>query len=171
MRGTGDILAGVGTVTSMPDDRHESLAEKFDRNWTDLLQELRVCQTGVQLLAGFLLTLPFSPKFADLDRFQVALYLTLVLLAVLTTGLTLTPISIHRRLFGRHVKERLVRSAHLLMHAVLACIAMLITGIAVLVFDLVVNRTTAIAVGALLVAVLTGLLVLVPVRVARMREG
>jgi hypothetical protein len=148
-------------------DRDESLAERLDRNWTDLLQELRVCQTGVQLIAAFLLTLPFTDKFGDLDAFSERLYLGLVLLAALTTGLTLAPISIHRRLFGRRVKQRLVMAAHRLVFVVLAAIALLITGIAVLVFAVVVSRTAGLVVGAALVVVLTGLLVALPAQVAR----
>ena len=78
-------------------ERDESDSERLDRSWTELLQELRVSQTGVQLIAGFLLTLPFQDRFKELDSLQVGVYLGLVLLAGLTTGLTLTPISIHRR--------------------------------------------------------------------------
>ena len=51
-------------------ERDETEAERLDRNWDDMLQELRVVQTGVQLLSGFLLTLPFSDRFADLDVWQ-----------------------------------------------------------------------------------------------------
>ena len=62
------------------DDRDETEAERLDRNWNDMLQELRVVQTGVQLLSGFLLTLPFTERFSDLDVWQERLYLALVLL-------------------------------------------------------------------------------------------
>lgn len=48
------------------DPRHESAIQKLDRNWMELLQELRVLQTGVQILAGFLLTLPFQSRFETL---------------------------------------------------------------------------------------------------------
>jgi hypothetical protein len=63
------------------DERDETEAERLDRNWNDMLQELRVVQTGVQLLSGFLLTLPFTTRFGDIDVWQQRLYLTLVLLA------------------------------------------------------------------------------------------
>ena len=61
------------------DDRDETEAERLDRNWNDMLQELRVVQTGVQLLSGFLLTLPFTERFRTLDVWQERLYLALVL--------------------------------------------------------------------------------------------
>src|ERR1044071_1954223 len=104
--------------------RDETADERLDRKFNDLLQELRVMQTGAQLTAGFLLTLPFQETFEDLDRFQVGLYLALVLLAALTTALVMTPVAIHRRLSGSHVKERIVESAHRLVYGVIACIAL-----------------------------------------------
>ena len=86
-----DALAGSG--------RNETREEQLDRNWMELIQELRVLQTGVQILAGFLLTLPFQQRFQTLDRFQVTLYLVNVGLAALTTAFILLPVSVHRRLF------------------------------------------------------------------------
>src|SRR6478752_4727305 len=61
--------------------RDETFDEKMDRNWAELLQELRVLQTGVQILAGFLLTLPFQSRFETLDGFELVLYLAKVALA------------------------------------------------------------------------------------------
>jgi hypothetical protein len=94
-------------------------------------------QTGAQLTAGFLLTLPFQPTFADLDSFQTGLYLALVLLAALTTALVMTPVAVHRRLSGEHVKERLVITAHWAMMGVLTCISLLLVGMPLLIFDVV----------------------------------
>ena len=84
----------------MQGSRNESAVEKLDRNWMELLQELRVLQTGVQILAGFLLTLPFQSRFETLDDYQTTLYLANVALAALTTALILLPVSVHRRLSG-----------------------------------------------------------------------
>lgn len=149
------------------DGRDESDEERLDRKWNDLLQELRVMQTGAQLTAGFLLTLPFQEKFEDLDRFQVGLYLGLVLLAALTTALVMTPVTIHRRLSGHHVKERVVRSAHGIVYCVLACIALLVAGMVLLIFDVVVDRTWAGVVAGSVSAVLVVLLLVLPHRLAR----
>jgi len=150
--------------------RRETEEERLDRKWEDLLQELRVMQTGAQLLAGFLLTLPFQDRFEELDGFQTALYLGLVLLATLTTALIMGPVAIHRRLSGRHVKERLVASAHDLVWGVLAAIALLVTGIVMFIFDMVVDRTWAsVASGAMAVVMVT-LLVLLPHRLMRREE-
>ena len=86
--------------------RRETPEERADRNWLDLLQELRVSQTGVQLLAGFLVTLPFQSRFTDLDSFQQRWYVGLVGLAFVTVGVTLSPVAIHRRLFREGEQAR-----------------------------------------------------------------
>ncbi|MCW2774381.1 MAG: hypothetical protein JWN91_2707 [Nocardioides sp.] len=140
----------------------ESEKERLDRKWEDLLQELRVMQTGAQLTAGFLLTLPFQSGFDDLDDFSTALYLALVLLAALTTALVMGPVAIHRRLSGEELKERLIKSAHKLVYAVLTCIAFLVTGMVMLIFDVVVDRTWAAIAAAAVAVVLTCLLVVYP---------
>lgn len=142
--------------------RDETPAEQQDRKWEDQLQELRVMQTGAQLTAGFLLTLPFQEPFTDLDRFQEVGYLVLVVLAALTTALVMTPVAIHRRLAGSHVKDRVVRSAHWLMTGVLACLALLVVGITTFIFDVVVDRAAALLVGGALAVVVAGLLLAVP---------
>ena len=93
---------------SRSDGRDETHNERADRNWNELLQELRVTQTGTQILTGFLLTIPFQQRFADLDAYQTDLYLVLVVLAVLATALFVAPVSLHRILFGRRLKPELV---------------------------------------------------------------
>lgn len=142
--------------------RRETAEERLDRKFADQLQELRVMQTGAQLTAGFLLTLPFQESFGDLDRFQRAWYLGLVLLAALTTALVLTPVAVHRRLSGRHVKERIVDATHALMAAVLVCLALLVSGIALLLFDVVAGRLAGVLAGAGLAVTLGVLLLVLP---------
>lgn len=149
------------------DDRRETKDERLDRNWNELLQEMRVMQTGAQLIAGFLLTLPFQSAFSDLDDAQRRLYLGLVVLAGVTTALIMAPIAVHRRLFGRGVKERLVLTAHRLVTVVLAAIGLLIAGTTTLVFDVVVDRTAALVAGGSMLLVVTSLLVAVPYVIAR----
>ncbi len=151
----------------MGDERHETETERLDRKWGDLLQELRVMQTGAQLTAGFLLTLPFQTAFADLDSFQRGLYLVLVLLAALTTALVLAPVAVHRRLSGRHVKERLVQAGHRLATGALLAIGLLVTGMVVLIFDVVEGRGTALAVGGATAVALLILLVALPFTLTR----
>src|SRR5699024_1956364 len=113
--------------------RNETPEQRADRNWVELLQELRVSQTGVQLIAGFLVTLPFLDGFADLDDFQRGWYLGLLGLAFLTVGVMLSPVAIHRRLFRGQAKTTVVTVAHTLTEIALVLIAALLAGISFLV--------------------------------------
>lgn len=144
--------------------RDESDEERADRKWGDLLQELRVMQTGVQLTAGFLLTLPFQGRFDELDDVQRVTYLALVVLAAVTTALVLGPVAVHRRLSGQHAKERVVTVAHRLAQAALGCVALLVVGITTFIFDIVVDRVTALVVGGAMAVVALVLLLALPHR-------
>jgi tellurite resistance protein TehA-like permease len=147
--------------------RNETREEQMDRNWAELLQELRVLQTGVQILAGFLLTLPFQSRFEELDDFQVGLYLVNVVIAALTTAFILLPVSVHRRLFRKRLKETLVSSADVITKIALAGIGLLSAGTAALVFDVTAGRPAGITAGGALLAVLVVLLVYVPLHLNR----
>ncbi len=149
------------------DDRDETKAERLDRNWNDMLQELRVVQTGVQLLSGFLLTLPFTERFKDIDVWQERLYLALVLTAGLAVGATLTPIMVHRRVFGQQVKDRVVAAGHAFLQVVMVLLALIIVGICTLIFSVVINWDVALVVAIATGAVLAVLLVVVPLLIAR----
>ena len=145
-------------------ERHETPAERSDRLWDDLVQELRVVQTGTQLTAGFLLTLPFQQRFGDLSEAQRGFYLGLITLAGVVAALVLTPIAIHRRVTGRHVKQRLVDATSQVMRVVLPCLGLLVVSTTAFVFDVVTSTTAAAVAGALLGVLLFGLLVVVPRR-------
>ncbi len=143
-------------------ERNESDAERQDRKWNDMLQELRVMQTSAQLLAGFLLTLPFQQSFGQLTTGQERFYLALVLLAAVVTALVLTPVAIHRRLSGEHVKDRVVSAGHVFMRLAMVTLAILVAGIVTFVYDVVVDNTAAYTVGALMLGLLVVLLLVVP---------
>jgi hypothetical protein len=144
------------------DDRDESPTERLDRNWTEILQELRVIQTGTQILTGFLLTLAFQPRFFDLDAYQTDVYLVLVILAVLSTGLGLTPVGLHRMLFRKRAKEALVDVADTMLQVTMGGVALLLSGTAMLIFDVVLGRTAGIVVGASAIVVIVCLWVVLP---------
>ncbi len=98
----------------VPDSRQETGAQRDDRNLGELIQELRVAGLGVQVLFGFLLSLPFTTRFTQLSTGQRDLYLASVILAVVATTLLIGPVAYHRLVFRRGMKERLVRFAHVL---------------------------------------------------------
>ncbi|CAN5474181.1 DUF6328 family protein [soil metagenome] len=129
------------------DGQAETEAERLDRNWTELLQELRVTQTGTQILTGFLLTIPFQQRFTVLTPTQLAIYLVLVSFAALATILALAPVSLHRALFRHGAKTRIVHISNRLLIAALACVALTLTGTTLLVFDVVVGELAGIAAG------------------------
>ena len=147
--------------------RDETPEERADRNWLELLQELRVSQTGVQLLAGFLATLPFQSRFGELDAFQREQADVPPALAFSTVGVTLAPVAIHRHVFQENAKPELVSAGHRLTSIALALIAVLLGGILFLVVDVVYDRQAAAAGAVASVVVLAGLLLLLPARVLR----
>lgn len=116
---------------------------RLERNWNELLQELRVTQTGVQILTGFLLTLPFSPRFPDLDTTQRTIYLVTIMGSVATTGLIVAPVAFHRLLFRKKQRPWLVRAADVTAKLGLVFLAVTTSGVILLVFDVVVSRTAA----------------------------
>ncbi|MFF3322570.1 DUF6328 family protein [Streptomyces sp. NPDC002889] len=88
--------------------RDETEEERADRRWGDLLQELRVAQTGVQILFGFLLTVAFQPRFGELSDTDRTLYSVTVMLGAATTGVLIGPVSMHRLLTGQRLKPQTV---------------------------------------------------------------
>ncbi|GAA1798409.1 DUF6328 family protein [Agromyces neolithicus] len=143
-----------------PAGRDETPLERLDRNWNDILQELRSVQTGTQIITGFLLATAFQPTFHDLDGYQLAFYLVLVALSSAATLLGLGPVILHRRLFGQAKKDRLVRTGNRLLLIDLVVVSLLAAGVAGFIFDVTLGRTAgfiglavAIAAAALLWAV------------------
>ncbi|KOV64209.1 DUF6328 family protein [Streptomyces sp. MMG1121] len=100
--------------------RDESEEERADRMWGELIQEVRVAQTGVQILFGFLLTVAFQPAYAELAHGDRVIYIVTVVLGAGATGALIGPVSLHRLVSGRRVKPRAVRLASWMTFAGLA---------------------------------------------------
>jgi O-antigen/teichoic acid export membrane protein len=114
---------------------------------------LRVAQTGVQLLTGFLLTLPFQQRFTQLDSVMRTVYLVTVACSIGATVLLVAPVSMHRLLFRRHRLNTLVSAAHTYAMVGLLLLGVALAGVAVVIFDTVIGRTGAwVAGGCVLVA-------------------
>ena len=141
----------------------ESHRERTTRRWNEMLQELRVAQTGVQVLTGFLLTVPFSQRFADLDSVQRTAYLIVVSSSILAAGLLIAPVAFHRVLFGRHEKEWLVEAANGSARAGLTTLGVTMSGVIFLVFDVVLGRTASIIATSVTVVLLAVLWLVVPI--------
>jgi hypothetical protein len=150
------------------DGRDETIDERMDRNWNEMLQELRVIQTGTQILTGFLMGIAFQSRFAELDRFQERIYLALVLTAVLTTTLGLAPVNLHRVLFRKHAKELVVQIAHVLLRVTLLGVGVTLIGTVLFIFDVVLDRTSAV-IAATSTAVVLGVIAGLPQVLRRVR--
>lgn len=148
------------------DGRDETENQRMDRNWNEMLQELRVTQTGTQILSGFMLTLPFQARFAVLGAFERGVYLSLVVLAAVTIVLGLAPVNLHRALFRRRLKPSVVAFGHRALRAQLVGVSLIVVGTVLLVLDVAVDRRAGIL-GAGLVLILILAAAVVPRLAAR----
>lgn len=131
------------------------------RNLNELLQELRVMQTGAQILTGFLLTVPFTSRFDEIDQVERVVYLAVLATSVAGTALIVAPVAFHRSLFRRGEREWIVEAANRAAQNGLAAVALTMVGVVWLVFDLVVGAPVshlAAALAAGLFAVLWGVI-------------
>ncbi|BCI53661.1 hypothetical protein NIIDNTM18_29390 [Mycolicibacterium litorale] len=158
----------MSTVTSVHHDvwnrheRSETRTQRLDRNWSCLLQELRVVLTGVQLLTGFLLTLPFQQRFAVLDDRLHALYLATVSCSIAATVLLTAPVALHRLVFRRHMLSRLVTVSHRLTLIGLLLLGAAVSGVATMVFDVIAGRSAGVVAGLVTLTAWVALWVLLP---------
>ena len=106
--------------------RNESPEQRADRLWNDMLQEVRVSQTGAQILFGFLLGVAFTPRFAALGGFDRHLYVATLVLGACASGALIAPVAFHRFLSGHDLKPELIHVAARLITAGLALLAMTI---------------------------------------------
>jgi hypothetical protein len=139
------------TPEGEPEPPAGAVSDAINRNWTELVQELRATQVGVQVLIGFLLALPYTEKFDTLDHLEKAAYLVVLSVAVAATAAVLAPIAYHRILFRRGVRPWLVETANTIARAGLVLAALSMCGVVFLAFDLAAG--TAAGVVASLVAV------------------
>src|SRR6266699_1239977 len=135
----------------------ETEAQRNDRNLVELLQELRVAAVGVQVIFGFLLSLPFYARFSALGHAQRVLYLVAVVLSVVSTALLLGPVAYHRLVFRRHQKEQLVRAASRMAVLGLAAVGLAISATVLLVFSYVATAGPAALITVFIVCLFGGL--------------
>jgi hypothetical protein len=139
---------------SCADGRGEGPLQRADRNMIELLQELRVAQTGVQILFAFLLTLSFTERFGSIDAVQRWTYIVTLLCSVLTAGLFVAPAAVHRVTFRRGVKAETVQMGHRLFTLGLGALALTLTGSVLLVLDVAAGRPFAITAAVVVCVVL-----------------
>jgi hypothetical protein len=155
-RPAGNPSTGEGSEAAA-DPRPESEAERDDRNLAELIQELRVVSLGVQVLFGFLLSLPFTVRFVSLHGWQRDLYLASLALSAVATVLLLGPVAYHRLVFRRGLKEPLVKYASLMAVLGLSAVGAAVLTAVLLVTSYVAGALTAALITALVGCMLVGL--------------
>lgn len=156
---------------SVPSD--ESERERLDRNMNELLQELRVSQTGVQILFAFLLTLPFTQRFTQITEFERDVYIVALLLSAAASAFFIGPVSFHRLLFRRQEKRELIFVGNAMSILGLACLAVAINAVILLITHFLLGETAAIVITVCSGAVFLFLWYAIPLsrlRYARRRE-
>ncbi|GID97564.1 DUF6328 family protein [Amorphoplanes digitatis] len=132
----------------MPEEKdripNEDEKQRWDRNFADLLQELRVAQTGVQIFFAFLLTMPFSSGFPQTNAVQKDVYIVALLSAAISTAMIISPVAFHRALFRQGRKPELVRYAHRMATGGLAFLLISMVSSIFLIVDFLLSRPMAI---------------------------
>jgi hypothetical protein len=131
-------------------DRHytrdENEAEQLDRHWLELLQELRVAQTGVQILFAFLLVVAFSRPFQDAGTYTHVVFAVTLVLTAMATGLLIAPVSVHRMVYRRRLRPELVQTASRMAVGGLFLLLGSVAGGLLLALDVVLSRVATIGV-------------------------
>jgi MFS family permease len=152
----------------LPRLRDETDTERLDRNLVELLQEVRVVQTGVQVLFAFLLTVPFSARFADITGFQRGAYFAALVGAAAASVLLIAPTAVHRILFRLGQKEYMVEVSNRLTLGGLASTALAMIAAMLLVSDVMFGMGLAVAIAAATAIAFVGVWAAMPLR--RRRE-
>ncbi len=163
-RGESDRSSRGETDRDDSVDRDETPHERWDRNFGEILQEVRVAQTGVQILFAFLLTLPFSARFDETLPRDHAVYVITLLASAAASALLLAPVSYHRVVFRQNRKESLVATASRLAQGGLVCLLVAIVGAVFVVMDVVIGLGAAIAAGAAVAVMCCALWYVLPMR-------
>jgi hypothetical protein len=171
---SGEPVAGLGRLDPTAairtaEERGETVDQVLDRNVAELLQELRVAFTGVQILFAFLLSLAFTQRFQRLDGFDVAVYTVALMSSALATMLLIAPVSLHRLVFRRRQKAALVIVGDRLLIIGLAILVPTISCAVLLILDVVLGRWPAILGGSF--TALVGLLTWFVLPLAIRRAG
>jgi hypothetical protein len=143
--------------------RGESEQERIDRNLIELLQELRVAQTGVQILFAFLLTLPFTQRFTTISDFQRYVYYVTLMLSAAASLFIIAPVAHHRILFRQHDKRHLVDISNRLALCGLVCLALAMTSVILLITDVLFHDPVVVAMTAITAFAFVGLWFVAPI--------
>lgn len=142
----------------------ETELERVDRNFDELLQELRVSQNGTQILFAFLLTVPFSNGFRNVSNFQRGLYFGTLVTAALSAAMLIAPAVMHRIVFRRHMKNELLRIASATVLTGQAMLTLTVAGAVWLIGDYLYGHVAGAAVAVIVAAWWSLWFFLLPIR-------
>ena len=128
--------------------RGETPLQRADRAYGEILQEVRVAQTGVQILFAFLLTLAFTSRFASITQFQRNAYVVTLMLCAASAALLIAPAAFHRVVYRRRLKHHLVRIANRLALSGLLLLLLALVSALLLILDVVIGRGPALLLAA-----------------------
>jgi Family of unknown function (DUF6328) len=154
---TDSAREAANEARTEPERPGETAAARADRNTMELLNELRVVGIGIQVMFGFLMTIPFDNRFTKLDHTERAIYLVTVALAALSIALLVAPVAYHRLLFRRHEKESLVQVTNALAITGLITVGLAVCSAVLLVTSFVAPGLRAEVISAGLLCVFAGL--------------
>jgi sterol desaturase/sphingolipid hydroxylase (fatty acid hydroxylase superfamily) len=153
------------------DDRGESKDQRIDRNYDELLQELRVAQAGVQILFAFLLGIAFQQRFSSISSVQRVIYIITLILTAAATVLLIAPVAIHRLLFRRHHKAELVDVSNILaISGLTALMLAVVGGVWLILLEVTSPLVTGLLTG-LVAALFVVTWIVVPLRIRRQHAG
>jgi hypothetical protein len=156
-------MTGSDSSQEAEDQRHETPTERLDRNTLELLNELRIAGTGIQVMFAFLLIVPFNTGWRKVDSFERTEYFVTLLVVALAAFLLMAP-PIHHRLLFRHGEKRfLIRVGNYMAIAGMACLGLGFVGIVVLISDVVVGGAAPVIVGVLAALVIVSLWFALPI--------
>jgi membrane-bound acyltransferase YfiQ involved in biofilm formation len=127
-----------------PQDRSEDEQERLNRQMMELLNELRVAMPGVQVLFGFLLTVPFQQRFQRVTEFQETVYFVTLVASAVATAFLIAPSAYHRLMLERHDKPNIIHIGSGQMIAGLGALAIAMNGAVLLVTDVLFEGGTVI---------------------------
>jgi hypothetical protein len=151
----GEPEAGLDHADWNERMRGENGLQRLDRNFLELLQELRVAQTGVQILFAFMLGLAFTPRFGTLAAGQQVVYLVTLVCAASSAGLLIAPVSYHRTVFRHRLKAQLVATGHRYAVGGLVLLLIALVGAVELASSLVLDGWAVVLAAALSVLFIT----------------
>ncbi len=123
--------------------RGETPVQRLDRAYGEILQELRVAQTGVQFLLAFLLSLAFTGRFASITHLQRDMYVATLALGAGAAALLIAPAAFHRMVYRQRLKRQLVRVANRLALAGLLLLLATMGSSLLLILDVVTGMRPA----------------------------